>query len=196
MRARGGASMRRAFAPLALTLALLAPPALAAAPSAVSEDLQCLDPLGATLCAHGVVHVSLECGDAGPDRAQCWGNVTWAAQGGWNTAAGLAGSTLRAGSALLEWCDPGGLCRGVGVGLLVVTCTFTATAPRCGNTTSYSIWTGGILLAPGQCIEPTLSGWILVEVRTEPRAVQNLVFGNQPALRATATPQTGTTACR
>lgn len=185
----------RALPILALTFALLAPASSAAAPTASGKALDCVDPAELVACVEGTVSGSFECVPFDGNHVSCWANGTWAYRGFTNLPGIVSGDVGRAGGLSVAWCDPGGLCRGVGLGLLIVGCDYAPGAP-CGDTLTHSMWLGTPKIEPGECIDFTFTPWIYVWGDFQPAPVNNAVGKvkhtvngtNGPALQAHAEP--------
>jgi len=145
--------VRRVLLLLAL-LAFVAPPAVAGEPSESVTD--CVDPLGVLPCATATMTITVRCFHPDPSRGQCDAAVHW----DWSAGSPVVpGDATRSGSALVEFCPPGGLCRGFGVGLLIVTCSFNPLQPTCGTSFDYPLSTGAWTLGAGECLDATVSGF-------------------------------------
>lgn len=183
--------MLRAAGVLLLPLLLLSP-AATAAPQVSGAALDCVDPAELVACVEGTVTGTFECQRFDAERVSCWANATWTYRGFTNLPAVVAGDANRAGGLNVEWCDIGGLCRGVGVGLLIVGCTYLPGQP-CGGTFQHSMWLGTPKIGPGQCIDFTFTPWVYVWGDIQPGAVSDVagrvVNGDSgPLLRAEANP--------
>lgn len=180
--------------PLALVvLALLLPSSVASAPSASETALACVGPVELIACLEGTVDGTFECAPFDVDHVSCWANATWAYRGFTNLPAVVTGNAQRSGGLNVEWCDIGGLCRGVGLGLLIVGCNYQP-GSACGGTFQYSMWLGTPRIPPGMCIDFTFKPWIYVTGDISPPALSRvgsavLHGDNGPLLRAYAAPE-------
>ena len=187
--------MRRAL--LALAVLALAFPPTAGASSQTTELTKtvCLGidagpvPVG---CAIGTVRQTLDCNKPDATHVQCWGNLTWTGVGGNPNALGLGptGTMVRSGGANMQWGS-----FTYGLGLLITHCGFGGTSPTCTDVLSYSMWSGPIPIAPGQCVTVTLAGWILVQTYGQPATVWAKLSPDGSISTAYASPTLSDSAC-
>lgn len=186
--------MRAGLVALALPLLLLTPAAVAAPTTVTETKRACADPAALVACVEGTVTGSFECQRHNATAVSCWANGTWSYRGFSNLPALGGGDATRAGGLNVDWCDIGGLCRGVGVGLLIVGCQYHY-QQACGGSLQHSMWLGTPRIGPGQCIDFTFTPWIYVYGNFQPAPVSAVVAkvnnapGNGPALEAYAAPE-------
>jgi hypothetical protein len=182
----------RALAPPLLALLLLLPAAASATVPAGGVAKACVDPAEVVGCIVGEVQGTFACQRHDADHVSCWANATWIHQSGTTLPAGVRGDVSRAGGLQVDWCDIGGLCRGVGLRLLIVGCTWQAGQP-CGGSFQHSLWLGTPRIPPGACIDLTFSPWVRVWGDVHPpaasRAARLVLHGDEgPLLQAAAHP--------
>ncbi len=184
---------RGAFGRASRLLAALAMLSLAAAPVVLageggsSEDREttrdCLTgtEVGGLLCVEVTVSGSVSCVWVTQTEAECTGDVEWSYQA---ESLALPGESEWVGNALIEFCPPGELCRGVGVGFPYTACTWEPASEGCSDARTYELSTSSWALDAGECLEPTLSVWARGHAYTPDKATMGPVIS--PETEATA----------